>query len=100
VEATPGLEGRCLIVVGIDYSPEQSGIAPDSTHACEFLAEIAADVFVLAGNALPALAGAPLSTAAASAPKRATAGARQALPALHCGRHGEGLSSGGVKEWR
>lgn len=36
-------------MVGINYAPEHTGVAPYTTHACAHLAKQGADVFVLAG---------------------------------------------------
>ena len=38
-----------VLVVGINYAPEQTGVAPYTTQACEHLARLGADVRVLAG---------------------------------------------------
>jgi glycosyltransferase involved in cell wall biosynthesis len=43
------LEGRRVLVVGINYAPEHTGIAPYTTQAADFLAARGAEVFVLAG---------------------------------------------------
>lgn len=45
----PSLQGRRVLVVGINYEPEHTGIAPYTTQACSYLAAQGADVFVLAG---------------------------------------------------
>lgn len=41
--------GLKILVVGINYSPEHTGIAPYTTQACEHLLEQGAEVFVLSG---------------------------------------------------
>jgi colanic acid biosynthesis glycosyl transferase WcaI len=41
--------GQRVLVVGINYAPEHTGIAPYTTQACEHLAAQGADVFVLTG---------------------------------------------------
>lgn len=38
-----------VLVVGINYAPEQTGIAPYTTQACEYLKRHGAEVLVLAG---------------------------------------------------
>jgi colanic acid biosynthesis glycosyl transferase WcaI len=43
------LSGRRVLVVGVNYAPEHSGIAPYTTQACAHFADQGADVFVLAG---------------------------------------------------
>ncbi|MCU1693588.1 MAG: glycosyl transferase [Frankiales bacterium] len=43
------LQGLKVLVVGINYAPEHTGIAPYTTQACEHLREQGAEVFVLAG---------------------------------------------------
>jgi len=45
----PDLRGRRVLVVGINYAPEHTGIAPYTTNACSYLAEQGAEVFVLTG---------------------------------------------------
>jgi glycosyltransferase involved in cell wall biosynthesis len=44
------LLGRHVLVVGVDYAPLRSGIAPHTTGLAEHLAEMAASVSVLAGR--------------------------------------------------
>lgn len=43
------LQGQRVLVVGINYAPEHTGIAPYTTRACEHLAAQGAEVFVLTG---------------------------------------------------
>jgi colanic acid biosynthesis glycosyl transferase WcaI len=43
------LRGQRVLVVGINYAPEHTGIAPYTTQACEYLAAHGAEVFVLTG---------------------------------------------------
>ena len=47
--STPLLHGRHVLVVGIDYDPAGSGIAPYTTGLAEHLATVAAGVTVLTG---------------------------------------------------
>ena len=46
IRALPALK---VLVVGINYAPEHTGIAPYTTQACEHLVEQGADLLVLAG---------------------------------------------------
>ncbi|MDP3713031.1 MAG: WcaI family glycosyltransferase [Mycobacteriales bacterium] len=43
------MRGLRILVVGINYAPEHSGIAPYTTQACEHFVAQGAEVFVLAG---------------------------------------------------
>lgn len=43
------IAGRRVLVVGINYAPEHTGIAPYTTQACEHLQRSGAEVLVLAG---------------------------------------------------
>ena len=45
----PDLVGRRILVVGINYAPEHTGVAPYTTQACEHFARQGADVLVLSG---------------------------------------------------
>jgi len=45
----PRLTGRRVLVVGINYAPEHTGIAPYTTQACEHFVKQGADVLVLSG---------------------------------------------------
>ena len=45
----PSLIGRHILIVGINYWPEQTGIAPYTTGTAEQLAELGASVKVLTG---------------------------------------------------
>ena len=45
----PDLSGQRILVVGINYAPEHTGIAPYTTQACEDMARRGAEVLVLAG---------------------------------------------------
>jgi colanic acid biosynthesis glycosyl transferase WcaI len=45
----PDLSGQRILVVGINYSPEHTGIAPYTTQACEEMARRGAEILVLAG---------------------------------------------------
>jgi len=45
----PDLTGQRILVVGINYAPEHTGIAPYTTQACEDMQRRGADVLVLAG---------------------------------------------------
>src|SRR3954447_23139003 len=45
----PDLSLQRVLVVGINYAPEHTGIAPYTTQACEFLGSLGADVRVLTG---------------------------------------------------
>ena len=44
-----GIAGKRVLVVGINYSPEPTGIAPYTTGMAEYLAEQGANVTVLTG---------------------------------------------------
>ena len=46
----PGFEGTKVLLVGINYAPESTGIGPYSTDVCEFLAEIGGDVNAIVGR--------------------------------------------------
>src|SRR4051812_37706379 len=48
-QATAGLAGRHVLVIGIDYAPDTAGIAPYTTGLAEHLASSAAGVTVLTG---------------------------------------------------
>jgi colanic acid biosynthesis glycosyl transferase WcaI len=48
-ESSVVLRGTRIAVVGINYAPETSGIAPYTTEMCEFLASAGAEVTVLTG---------------------------------------------------
>lgn len=43
------MKGRNVLVVGINYAPEHTGIAPYTTQACDHLAAEGGEVLVLAG---------------------------------------------------
>ena len=45
----PDLTGQRILVVGINYAPEHTGIAPYTSQACEDLKRRGAEVLVLAG---------------------------------------------------
>ena len=45
----PDLTGQRVLVVGINYAPEHTGISPYTTHACEDMQRRGAEVLVLAG---------------------------------------------------
>lgn len=47
--SVPAVAGKRVLVVGINYAPEHTGIAPYTTQACEHLQREGADVLVLAG---------------------------------------------------
>ncbi|MFN0282228.1 MAG: glycosyltransferase, partial [Kineosporiaceae bacterium] len=49
VERAPALAGRHVVVVGINYAPEPTGIAPYTTGMAEHLAASARSVTVLTG---------------------------------------------------
>lgn len=49
METLDQLAGARVLVVGINYAPEHTGIAPYTSQACGHLAAVGADVFVLAG---------------------------------------------------
>ena len=44
-----GVNGWRVLVVGINYAPEHTGIAPYTTQACDHLAASGAEVLALAG---------------------------------------------------
>lgn len=44
-----GLSGREIVVVGVNFAPEHTGIAPYTTQACKHLASLGAHVSVLSG---------------------------------------------------
>src|SRR3954471_14586146 len=48
-QATSGLAGRHVLVIGTDYAPDTTGIAPYTTALAEHLASSAACVTVLTG---------------------------------------------------
>lgn len=47
--SAPGVSGLKVLVVGINFAPEHTGISPYTTQACEFLAGQGAEVLVLSG---------------------------------------------------
>jgi colanic acid biosynthesis glycosyl transferase WcaI len=49
VDAQCSLQERRVLVVGINYAPEHTGIAPYTTQACDYLAAAGAEVLALAG---------------------------------------------------
>lgn len=49
MDATASLSGLRILVVGINYAPEHTGIAPYTTQACRVLAGAGAGVYVLSG---------------------------------------------------
>jgi glycosyltransferase involved in cell wall biosynthesis len=49
VRVVTNLVGRRVLVVGINYDPEHTGIAPYTTQACEHLEAIGAELLVLTG---------------------------------------------------
>ena len=42
-------KGRKIVIVGINYAPETTGIAPYTTRLCEFIADEGADVTAIVG---------------------------------------------------
>lgn len=49
VQTSRALKDSKILVVGINYAPEHTGIAPYTTQACEHLASLGTDVSAIAG---------------------------------------------------